>query len=110
MSCIKYLFIGLFLIANNLICQTANIIPTKLMVSPDKVKGQLNVEFDNEKQVDNLLVILTDSTGKTVFLENLYRFKGFYKKNIDLPYKGRGNVSLHIIKDEEKIIKKISLK
>lgn len=107
----KMLSVGLLAMAGSFMGQTAGIkLPTEVKIVSDKVKGRLDVEFKNESQVDNLLVILTDSAGQTVFLENLYRFKGLYKKNIELPYKGKSFVTLHINKDEERIIRKLSLK
>lgn len=111
MSFKKTLLILNLLITGSLACQTVGVkLPTEIKAIPDKVNGRLDIEFKNDKQVDNLLVLVTDSAGQTVFLENLYRYKGLYKKNIELPYGGRGFVTLHINKDEERIIRKLSLK
>lgn len=110
MSLKNLLLIALIALAGSLASQTIVKQTTEVKSVPDKVKGKLDVEFRNDKQVDNLLVILTDSAGQTVFLENLYRYKGLYKKNIELPYQGKGFVTLHINKDEERIIRKLSLK
>lgn len=96
--------------AFNLNAQSVAKIPTVINAIPNSLNGKLEVDFDNDKQVDNLLVIVTDSLGNTIFLENLYRFKGSYKKSIELTNKGKGSFTLHISKDEEKINKKLVFK
>jgi hypothetical protein len=107
----KMLFVGMMTLTGCVIAQTNySNLPTQVNTIHDKSRGKLDLEFKNDKLVDNLLVILTDSAGQTVFLENLYRYQGIYKKNIELPYKGKGFVTLHINKDDERIIKKLTLK
>lgn len=100
----------LFLLAINLKAQTGMKIPTEIKAVPNSVTNKLDVEFQNEEQVDNLLVIVTDSSGQTIFLENLYRFKGAYKKSIELSEGGKGSFSLQVIKDAERIYKKLLVK
>lgn len=106
----KTFAIVLFFLAFNLNGQTAVKISTEIKAIPNAVTGKLDVEFKNDTQVDNLLVIVTDSLGQTIFLENLYRFNGLYKKSIELSNRGKGSFTLHVIKDEERINKKLSLK
>ncbi|MCD6020110.1 MAG: hypothetical protein K0S53_3231 [Bacteroidetes bacterium] len=106
----KVVGVILFFLAFNLKAQTGMKIPTDVKANPNSATGKLDVEFKNEKQVDNLLVIVTDSLGRTIFLENLYRFKGPYKKSIELSEGGKGSFSLQVIKDAERIHKKLSIK
>lgn len=106
----KTLAIVLFFLTFNLKAQTSVKVPTEIKAVSNSATGKLDVEFKNDIEVNNLLVIVTDSLGNTIFLENLYRFNGPYKKSIELTDKGKGSFTLHIIKDEERINRKLSLK
>jgi len=82
-------------------------VPTEVKANIDAPNKKVNVEFKVDTEQD-LLVIVTDSSGITIFLENQFRFKGVYKKSIDLP--GRGKFNLNVIKENEKINKSLFLK
>jgi len=88
---------------------SAKNLPTTVNVLTDANNNKVEIDFKNDREVQNLLVIITDSIGHTVFLQNLYRFKGPYKKSVDLKEAGKGRYTLMIIKDEEKIYKQINM-
>lgn len=74
---------------------------SNLKIVNDTINHKVDVEFMADKEISNLLVIITDSLGHTIFLDNQYRFKGNYKHSMDFKKKGKGKYSLKIIKDEE---------
>ena len=76
----------------------------------DKLNNKMNIEFSANKEIYNLLVLITDSIGQTVFLDNRYRFKGDYKHSIDFKEYNRGQYLVQIIGDNQKINKKIDVK
>jgi hypothetical protein len=82
---------------------------TTVSIVSNPVKQTVNIEFIADKEISNLLVVLTDSKGNTLFLDNRYRFKGIYKKDLDLTQSGKGDYSLQIINDEEKINKTLTM-
>jgi hypothetical protein len=72
-------------------------------------KKKIKIDLENDKVIYNLLVIISDSTGRTIFLDNQYRFKGNYSNTIDLETEKKGNYSLKIIKDEKRIEKNLRI-
>jgi hypothetical protein len=73
-----------------------------------ETQERLLIKFKNEKPIHNLLVFVSDSAGQTIFLESIYNHKGVYNTYIDLPNHGRGQFTIHVNKDDERIIKVIS--
>ncbi|MDF2451309.1 MAG: hypothetical protein K0S26_813 [Bacteroidota bacterium] len=71
-------------------------------------QARLLIKFNNDKPIHNLLVFVTDSAGQTIFLESIYNYKGVYNKYIDLPNHSKGQFTIHVNKDDERIIKVIS--
>lgn len=67
----------------------------------------LHISFTEPNRIDNLLVIVSDSTGRTIFLDNKYRFEGAYKHQLDLSRSGKGKYLLSIIKDREQTVRDI---
>jgi hypothetical protein len=90
-------------------------------VATPKIKGEIkiinnhqankvNITFQSEKEIYNLLVLITDSLGQTIFLDNRYRFKGDYNHNVDFKEYKKGEYTVKIIGDEEKFTKKIDVR
>lgn len=67
----------------------------------------LKISFTEVKRVDNLLIIVSDSTGRTIFLDNKYRFEGAYNHQLNLSRSGKGKYTLSIIKDREQTVRNI---
>jgi hypothetical protein len=44
---------------------------------------------------DDIVIVITDSTGKTIYMENLHRYKGTFKRVVDMPIKGKYNVCVN---------------
>lgn len=82
-------------------------VPLDVKTSVDSFKNNVNVEFKIDSEED-VLVVVTDSSGITVFLENQFRFKGIYKKSIDLPYKGKFN--LNVMREKERTNKSFEVR
>jgi hypothetical protein len=72
--------------------------------------NNLIIVFENKTTIDQLLVIVYDDRGETIFMDSQYDFEGDYSRSIDLS-KGTSTVySLKIIYNEEKIDKVIKIK
>jgi hypothetical protein len=105
--------LGTLLLA--LICQpalgqnpSAKSLPVEYRISDDPLKNKMNIDFEIVQPVYNLLVIVHDSTGKTIFLENRYRFTGKYQREVELINKG--TFFLQIVRDEERFNKTVMIK
>jgi hypothetical protein len=69
----------------------------------------VQIEFAVDKNVRNVLVLLVDGSGNTVFLDSQYNFKGIYKRTIDLSKSPKGNYYLKIMNDDEVMNKKLDI-
>jgi len=88
----------------SLYAQNDNIILAKSnlqQVAPYQVK----IEFTVRKETPHLLIVVSDISGRTLFLENRYHFKGNYTSTLDLKKAGKGSYHLLIDTDTEKIKK-----
>lgn len=65
--------------------------------------NKVEVKFSAPEKVNSLLVLIADSTGHTVFMDNEINFKGTYKRIIEL--KGKGKYHLKINANDERISK-----
>lgn len=79
-----------------------------LAIDCQSPKKTITINFSSEKQVDNLLVRIADPLGNTVFLDNRYRFRGEYKKTVELAQLPKGDYSVEVINDDEKFSKHVS--
>jgi hypothetical protein len=62
----------------------------------------LRIRFTEEQRIENLLVMITDTLGNTLFLDNKYRFEGEYQQSLDLSRAGKGKYRLSIIADQRR--------
>src|SRR5689334_18135640 len=67
---------------------------SKLVVEKNLSDKTLLVSFLAEKTIQNVLVVLSDQKGNTLFLDNKYRFRGEYKQLIDLEGLEAGHLQL----------------
>jgi hypothetical protein len=74
------------------------------------MKNPLQINVDNPNPTENLLVVISDSSGQTIFLDNRFHFTGLYTKSIDLSRSGKGPYSLCIAKDSERSVTRFYLK
>jgi hypothetical protein len=79
-------------------------------VSVTSSLNKIEVAFDASNEIYNLLVLITDSTGKTIFLDNKYRFKGKYLKSFDLGKSKKGNFNVQVHRDDVHSKKTINVK
>jgi hypothetical protein len=63
--------------------------------------GNLVITFNAPVEVANLLVLLVDDKGNTIFLDNQYRFKGPYRHVIDLKPFVSAHYQLQVRNDED---------
>lgn len=106
-------FMFSFLLLLNPVLHAQSTSPSKInevKLESDPLNKKLNIAFSTEKEIHNLLVVITDSTGQTVFLDNRYRFKGNYKHSVDFKEYHKGWYLVQIIGDDEKINKKVDVK
>src|SRR5258708_6879394 len=69
--------------------------------------NNVEIEFRQNKKT-NLLVLLADKTGHTVFLDNRHNFIGIYKQKFVVAKKGE--YFLKVIDDEGQISKTFTIK
>lgn len=72
-----------------------------------KAAGKITLEFDADKKIYNVLVVVSDSLGTTLFMDNQYRFEGHYKSDIDL--RKPGNYSVDITCDDRHFTQKVKV-
>lgn len=78
---------------------------TNIKMINDSFNHKVEIEFVADKKIHNLLVLITDSIGHTIFLDNKYNFKGPYKRAVDFKMSGKGKYFLKVIRDEDKYYK-----
>ncbi|MCW3070366.1 MAG: hypothetical protein JWO44_256 [Bacteroidetes bacterium] len=76
----------------------------------EKASQKITVQFGNDKEISNLLIIVTDNKGQTVFLDNQYRFKGDYERTIDLVETGAGAYTIKVVRDEDVYVQQIQIR
>src|SRR5438874_704637 len=86
--------------------QTVSGINIRKNFNPNK----FDIDFSAKNEISNLLVIVSDSLGRTIFLDNQYRFRGNYNRSVDLSNEKKGDYTLKVIRDHEKIETKLSVK
>lgn len=64
---------------------------------------QCTISFSCAVIIDNVLVLVHDSRGQTVFLENKNRFRGEYRKELDLNGLSPGDYTVQVYNDNEKL-------
>jgi hypothetical protein len=79
------------------------------MLYADSTNRMLTVAFKCPSEIYNVLVLLTDAKGNTIFLENKQRFKGEYQRTVDLKGSAPGIFELQVINDEERITQSLSI-
>jgi hypothetical protein len=71
------------------------------------INNNVEIEFRQNKKT-NLLVLLTDATGHTVFLDNRNNFSGNYKQKFEVAKKGE--YFLKVIDDSGQFSKQFTIK
>jgi len=79
-----------------------------IIANPDKQSIMIEVSQGNE--IANLLVLVVDDTGHTVFVDDKTRFKGTYRHQVDLARTQKGEFDLKIVADKEEINKKVVMR
>lgn len=67
----------------------------------------VQIEFTADENISNVLVLLVDNSGNTIFLENHNNFKGIYKRTVDLSKSAKGDYYLKITNDDETVNRKL---
>lgn len=70
---------------------------------------QCTITFSSAAVIDNVLVLVHDPKGQTVFLENKNRFKGEYRKELDLQGLSPGDYTVQVYNDHEKMRSRVRL-
>lgn len=78
-----------------------------VQVVADMHKQTLQITVPNQALITNLLVVVTDKNGELVFLDNKHRYKGDYKKNVNLAAYGKGEFIVQIDDGVQKTTRKI---
>jgi hypothetical protein len=85
-------------------------INTDIKITKEDINQRIDIEIKSNKTIDNLLIVITNTSGETVFLDNKYRFDGDYKHSVDLNTLPKGKYLVKINKNNERFEKKILLK
>lgn len=105
-----YTGVALFLFAVNTSGQTSSKPkPSNDLKVNISAKKAIDIEFPVERTAGNLLVLVTDQKGTTVFLSSENNFKGTYKRKIDLGMAAKGKYDLKVVMDNEMINQKIEI-
>lgn len=78
----------------------------KLQFSPNPNSGQFTLSF-NLPEKGRTVVNIYDLQGKLVFEDNLGRFQGEYRRDIDISSAGSGTYILNVIQGQNKLAEKI---
>lgn len=105
----KLFLLTLFFYLGRVNAQSTQSIPTIEKIISNYVNNELEIEFKVNKRTANLLVLLSDGTGHTVFLDNRFDFAGDYKRTINLGPSGKGKYFLKVLDDTEQIDKALVL-
>jgi hypothetical protein len=109
---LRYAAVVLFFTTTGMQAQTAAKTQNTRQISTiaNKAQKSADISFDVQKEVYNLLVIVTDEAGNTVFLDTRYHFKGAYRKTVDLK-EGKGqSFSVQIKNDDEHFTGTLSMR
>jgi hypothetical protein len=68
------------------------------------------IEFDTDRVLDNVLILIVDGSGNTLFLDNQKEFKGIYKCSVDLSMYAKGNYFVNIKSEGEQKQAKLTIK
>jgi hypothetical protein len=72
----------------------------KIRVTATADNQKIHLQFKADTETGNLLVIVTDKTGETIFIDNHSHFKGEYERDIDLAETIKGEYSICVRNDE----------
>jgi hypothetical protein len=103
------------LLALLLILLQSNKIPAQITILQEKdlsiqdSTGYINISFTRNITTSNLLVLVNDTLGNTIFMETKRNFSGNYRRTINPGIQPAAEFQLNIISDDEKLNKKISL-
>jgi hypothetical protein len=84
--------------------------PTDVSIVADPDHQKIVIEVSQGAEISNLLVLVVDDTGHTVFLDDKTSYKGTYRHQVDLKKEKRGTFDLKIIADKEEINKKVVMR
>jgi len=82
--------------------QNNPVVLTKSIFKPE-APYKVSIEFMVPHETGHLLVVVSDISGRTLFLESKYHFKGKYARILDLEKAGKGSYHLLISTDTKKI-------
>lgn len=106
---LTFVFIIFLALTTKLNGQANKYIESDIKVQSQRTSKNIDIEFKAEQEIYNLLIVIADSLGQTMFLDNQYRFKGNYKKSIDFSKAAKGNYTVKITRDKEQFNKKVSI-
>jgi hypothetical protein len=84
--------------------------PSEVSIVADPIRQKIKIEVNQGAEISNLLVLVIDETGNTVYMDDKSHYKGIYKNEVDLGKKGKGMYALKIIADHEEINQKVVLR
>lgn len=63
---------------------------------------KVSIEFICATEIQSVVVMISDSGGTTLFMENRFRFKGSYKWVVDFEKQSKGRYVVDVIRDDKK--------
>ena len=71
----------------------------------DERQRTADLSFKAEEEISDLLILVSNGKGETVFMDNKDHFKGEYKNTINLNAFGKGEYSIKVITDKDELNK-----
>ena len=71
---------------------------------------EVHIEFNSDTTLDNVLILVVDESGNTVFLDNQKNFKGIYKCFVDMSTYAKGNYFVNIKSESEQKQAKLTIR
>jgi predicted RNA-binding protein len=68
------------------------------------------IEFDTDQILENVLILIVDGEGNTLFLDNQKNFKGIYKCSVDMSMYTKGNYFVNIKSEGEQKQAKLTIR
>jgi hypothetical protein len=101
---LPFLIVLFTTVIGNTLCaqQKGNVLLNSLTVAVNKVTHTIDVTISPAGDISNLLVVLGNSDGKVVFLDNQYFLKNGYQVAINTEGYEKGTYTLKITADNEK--------
>jgi hypothetical protein len=68
------------------------------------------IEFDTDTVLENVLILIVNDSGNTLFLDNQKKFRGIYKCSVDMSSYAKGDYFVNIKSENEQKQAKLTIR